>query len=78
MTADAIEARVIELLRPHMENNATPTLEVRIPDDTSMDSVKVMDFLLELEDAFDITIPLNRLAEVETVADLVREIRKIS
>ena len=42
-----------------------------------MDSVKMMDLLLQLEEEFDITIPLNNLAEAETVSDLIEEIEKL-
>lgn len=78
MSDGAIQARVLELLSKQMDGDSKATLETRIPGDTTMDSVKVMDFLLELEDEFDITIPLNRLAEVETAADLVEAIEKIN
>ena len=46
--------------------------------DTDMDWVAVMDFFLELEDEFDITIPLNRLAEIKTVDDSVEAVGKLS
>lgn len=74
---EAIENRVLELLSVKIGENPAPTLETRILADTTMDSVHVMDFLLELEDEFDITISLNRLANVETVADLVNEVHKV-
>lgn len=77
MTAKTVEESVIELLNLHMGGDAKATSETRILADTTMDSVKVMDFLLELEDELDMTISLNRLAEVETVADLVREIESL-
>jgi acyl carrier protein len=43
-----------------------------------MDSVAVMDFVLDLEEAFDITIPLDRLSDVRTVSDVARQIQEIS
>lgn len=68
---------IIQLLNSHMEAGTNATLDTKILADTTMDSVKVMDMLLELEDEFDITISLNSLAEAETAGDLVKEIEKI-
>lgn len=72
-----IEQRVIALLAAHARTPITPTAATRIVADTQMDSVAVMDFVLEIEDAFDLTIPLNRIAEIVTVGDLVRELTQI-
>ena len=77
MSESAIAKRTLELLNAHMEAGSIANLNTKILADTTMDSVKVMDLLLELEDEFDITIPLNNLAEAETVRDLVGEIEKL-
>jgi acyl carrier protein len=37
-----------------------------------------MDFVMELEDEFDITIPLDQIAEVRTVGDLANAVRLMS
>jgi acyl carrier protein len=37
----------------------------------------VMELMMELEDHFDISIPLNSLPDVNTVADLASEITKL-
>jgi acyl carrier protein len=34
-----------------------------------------MDFVMEVEDRLDISVPLDRIAEVETLGDLVATIR---
>ena len=43
-----------------------------ISTDLNIDSVTVMDFVMEVEDHFDIEIPLNVLSETRTVADLAK------
>lgn len=46
--------------------------------DLNVDSVAVMDFVLEVEDTYDISIPINLLSEVTTVgefADVVARAR---
>ena len=39
-----------------------------------LDSFKVLDLLLEVEDEFDISVPMNVLTEVRTVEDLAKKI----
>lgn len=68
------EADVLALLRAHIGDEVEITPETKIIGDTKMDSVAVMDFVLEIEDHFDITIPLNRLADVTTVKDLLEAV----
>jgi acyl carrier protein len=43
-----------------------------ISTDLNIDSVTVMDFVMEVEDDFDIEIPLNVLSETRTIADLAK------
>jgi acyl carrier protein len=46
--------------------------------DLNVDSVAVMDFVLTVEDRYDISIPINQLSEVNTVgqfADVVANAR---
>jgi acyl carrier protein len=45
--------------------------------DLELDSVQVMEFLPEVEDRFDILIPLNNLDEVKNVADLANVVMQI-
>lgn len=42
-----------------------------------LDSFKVLDLLMEIEDEFDISVPMNVLADVKTVKDLAERIQEI-
>ncbi|MBI1731826.1 MAG: acyl carrier protein [Gammaproteobacteria bacterium] len=42
-----------------------------------LDSVKVLDLIMEVEDEFDISIPMNVLTEVHTVRDLAEAIAQL-
>lgn len=44
--------------------------ETKINSELSVDSVEVLDIVMELEQNFDITIPISALANVETMGDL--------
>jgi len=45
--------------------------------DLELDSLAVMDFVCEMEDHFDIMIPLNILPDLETVTQVVGAVDKI-
>jgi acyl carrier protein len=41
------------------------------------DSLQVLELIGELEDRFNIDVPLNDLPHVRTVADVVKEVRRL-
>jgi acyl carrier protein len=67
---DSIEAGVIELLAHRVPADTKVTPETRIAGDLGLDSVAVLDFLQDVEDRFDLSIPLERMAEVQTIGEL--------
>jgi acyl carrier protein len=44
--------------------------ETDIARDLAVDSLALMNIVMELEDRFDISIPLDRLADIQTIGDL--------
>lgn len=42
-----------------------------------LDSMKVMNLIQEIEDRFDVSIPLNVLPDVRTVGDLAAKIQRL-
>lgn len=74
--ADAINRRVLALLSARAPG-ASLGMDSTILADAALDSVSVMDFLLEVEDAFDVTVPLERLAGVKTVRDFTAVVRAL-
>ena len=42
-----------------------------IVEDLGMDSLAVMNFVMAVEDRYDISIPLDRVAQIQTVGDLI-------
>ena len=64
--------QICELLAPFNTNGTVLSAETDISTDLNLDSVTVMDFVMEVEDHFDIEIPLNVLSETRTVADLAK------
>ena len=62
---------MLKLLQEKSGAERKLTLGSSVVSDTGLDSVSVMDVVLELEEHFDVTISLDRLADVNTVEDLV-------
>ena len=73
-----IQARVLDLLGRKIDAGRKIDLSSNVVEDTGLDSVSVMDFVMEIEDEFDITIPLDQVAEVRTVGDLAHAVEVIS
>jgi acyl carrier protein len=63
---------IIKLLEPFNAAGAKLSAETDISTDLNIDSVTVMDFVMEVEDHFDIEIPLNVLSETRTIAELAK------
>lgn len=65
----------------HLQRIAGPGVDIRadtnLVDQFALDSVKILDLIMEIEDEFDISIPLNLMAEVQLVSDLARMIDRI-
>lgn len=67
----AIFEKLGELLGPFNEKGVEIKPETEIAVDLAIDSVSVMDFVMEVEDHFNIDIPLNVLSDTHTMQDMV-------
>ncbi len=65
-----IEADIVQMLTGRIPAGVAVRGETRIVDGLGLDSVAVLDFIMDLEDHFDISIPLDRIAQVQTVSEL--------
>jgi len=72
--SDDVKSELISLLKQFTKTEMEITDSLHIMNDLDLDSVMVMELMMELEDHFDISIPLNSLPDVNTVADLAKEI----
>jgi acyl carrier protein len=70
-TREEIYATLCRLLQPFNSNGVELSPDTEISADLSIDSVSVMDFVMEVEDHYEIDIPLNVLSETRTMNDLV-------
>ncbi len=65
------------LLRPFVGAKQDLTASTDLVSELGLTSLKIMDLLMEIEDQFDVTVPLNRLSEVRTVGDLAAMLEKL-
>jgi acyl carrier protein len=72
-----IEAEITEVLAARIPAGVKVSAQTQIARDLGLDSVAVMDFVMDIEDHFDISIPLDRIAEVETVEHLSRAVEAL-
>lgn len=76
--SDDIQTQIREVLQPFAKEGQTIDDDTELVADLGLDSVQVMELLLEIEDRFDISIPLNILPDVRTVHDLSVQLLKIT
>jgi acyl carrier protein len=72
MTDKPIIDEICRLLSPHNPKNIALSADTDIPAELNIDSVGVLDFIMEVEDTFDVEIPMNVVAETHTIGDLVK------
>ena len=70
--------QVYQALKPLIKDGRELTENTVFVDDLGFDSLKVMDFIVEVEDHFDISIPLNILPDVRTIKDFVLQLQKLT
>jgi acyl carrier protein len=61
---------LVDLLKPFNTENKELTEATDIPAELNIDSVGVLDFIMEVEDHYDIEIPMNAVSNIRTVGEL--------
>ncbi|MDA9223708.1 MAG: phosphopantetheine-binding protein [Tateyamaria sp.] len=77
MNDEEVVAIIIKELLVIMPNASDIVSETNIVRDLSLDSLAVMDLVMALEDYFDISIPLDRIADTETVFQLAGVVQSL-
>jgi len=68
--------QICKLLTPFNSSAKTLNADTDISTDLNIDSVAVMDFVMEVEDHFNIEIPLNVVSETRTIGELAAVVEK--
>lgn len=65
---------IFRLLAPYQIAGKAITPQTVISTGTTVDSLTVMDVIMELEDRFDVTIPMNVSAGIDTIDQLAEAV----
>jgi acyl carrier protein len=77
-SGDIIERDIIEILKRVSRRPVDPTPASELLADLGFDSLQVLELVGELEDHFDIAVPLNALTHIRTVGDIAAEIHRLT
>lgn len=77
-STETVGDKLAEILTEYLKNNwvkstlndKTITASTNMVTDLQLDSFQVMEFMLEVEDHFDIAIDLESLSDIQTITDL--------
>jgi len=69
--------QIMAILRPLAIDGSEITADTDLVDDLSLDSLKIMEVLAEIEDRFDISVPINILSDIRTVRDVILQIQRL-
>jgi acyl carrier protein len=72
-----IEEGVIDVLKNVSRRPIEPTLTSDLVADLGFDSLQVLEVIAELEDRFDISIPLNDVPTTRTVGQVVAQVASL-
>ena len=72
-----IESGVIEVLKNVSRRPIEPTRDSDLAADLGFDSLQILEVVAELEDRFDISIPLNDVPAARTVAQVVAQVQAL-
>ena len=69
--------QLFELIRPYSDQPIVFSEQTRIMDDVGLDSMKVMELVMQIEDHFDVSVPLNILPDVNTIGEFARHLETL-
>lgn len=70
-------ARLKELVNQLAEEGTQVEVDSDLVDDVGLSSIEIMELVEQLEDTYDISFPLNDLAEIRTINDMVKELERL-
>jgi acyl carrier protein len=77
-SAETIERDIIEILKRVSRRPVEPSGASELLADLGFDSLQVLELVGELEDHFNIAVPLNTLTHIRTVRDIASEVHRLT
>jgi acyl carrier protein len=70
-------ARIVGLLRPFVKPGQALAADSELVSELGLTSLQVMMMIEQIEDDFDISVPLNILPDIRTIGDLAVQLEKL-
>jgi len=70
--------QLFEIIKPSVKDGRQLEEDTDLVADLGLDSLKVMTLVEDVEDQFDISIPLNILANVRTIKDFALQLQQLT
>lgn len=77
-TYDDIVQQIIESIKTIVSQQTDIDENTDLVSDLEFDSLKVMNLMEDVEDQFDISVPLNILADIRTIKDLALQLQRLT
>lgn len=74
---ERIEQETIEIVKHLVRRPVAPAPDSELMADLGFDSLQVLELVGELEDHFDIAVPLNGLTHIRTVSEIAAEVARL-
>jgi acyl carrier protein len=75
---DRFEREILDLITQLSRRPISPALDSELLADLGFDSLHVLELVGEIEDHFNIAVPLNDLTHIRTVGQIVEEVRRLA
>lgn len=73
----AIFDQICAVLKTHAKVDVPITPDIRIGADLAIDSVEMFELVMEIEDAYDISFPIEEASGIDTVQSLIEAIERL-
>lgn len=77
LSKDTVLPRLIEIIEPFNKKGIALGADTSFARDLELDSLTVMDLVAEIEDEYDIILPVNMLPDLETIGDVAGAVAEI-
>ena len=69
--------KLFELIHPFSDQPIELSEQTRIIGDVGLDSMQVMELVMQIEDRFDVSVPLNILPDVNTIGEFAKHLEAL-
>ena len=69
--------RICELIEPFNVNGIKLAPHTNIGRDLEIDSVAVLDLIMEVEDSYNVSFSMNLISEFQTIGDLMEAVHRL-